>query len=150
MNANGIKILIVEHAADDSQSAAAMLKQNKLTNNLLLFSDGNKALDYLFRAGAYASKKNEEQPRLILLDMEIPASPGIDILHHIKSDHRTRTIPVVVMVSSASDPVLQKCIALGVSDFILKPPGFGDFARVMVQMGLSWKLLHMPQAGSSN
>jgi two-component system, response regulator len=149
MNAPGIRIMIIEAAARAEQSAAAMLQQNNLSNNLVRFADGNKALDYLFRAGAYASQKDKEQPRLILLDMEIPASPGLEVVRQIKSDHRTRAIPLAVMVSPGKEQVLQKCIALGVSDHMLKPPVFSDFAQVMVRLGFHW-VLHAPQARTGN
>jgi two-component system, response regulator len=137
-----LPILLIE--ASHEQSLAGLLNRNNLANSILHFRDGNKALDYLFRSGAYAAKKTVF-PRLILLDLSMPLFPGMELLRQIKSDQRTRAIPCAVLVKSADDPVVAKCAELGVDVFISQPYEFGAFARAMIQLGMYWMMLELPR-----
>src|ERR671915_116580 len=99
--------------------------------------DGEQALDYLFRKGAFADRA-DVPPRLVLLDLKMPKVGGIEVLRAIKSDERTRRIPVVVMTSSQEESDVAKTYDLGVNSYVVKPMDFSQFAEVTRQAGFYW------------
>jgi two-component system response regulator len=85
-------------------------------------------------------------PGLILLDLKMPKVNGIEVLQRVKSDDRTKFIPVVVFTSSQEDPDVKECYQLGVNSYIVKPLEFDAFAKVIKDAGMYWVLInHLPQ-----
>ncbi|HLM60967.1 MAG TPA: response regulator, partial [Pyrinomonadaceae bacterium] len=101
-----------------------------------------EALEFIFAEGAYAGRSVENTPKVILLDLKLPKVNGIEVLQRIKTDERTKTIPIVVMTSSREDTDLEKCYALGVNSYIVKPVEFESFAKTVSELGFYWLLLN--------
>jgi len=97
---DAIDILLVEDDPNDVELTRRALTKAKLANAIAIVSDGAEALDFLFRTGAYADRP-APNPMVVLLDLHLPKIDGLEVLRRIKSDERTRTIPVVVLTSRA-------------------------------------------------
>ena len=132
-----IEILLVEDSPLDAELTITGLKRGKVANNVTWVKDGQEALDYLFREGAYADRE-DVPPRLVLLDLKMPKIDGIEVLRQIKADERTRRIPVVVMTSSEEESDVARSYDLGVNSYVVKPMDFNALAEVTRQAGFYW------------
>lgn len=141
-NTNEVEILLVEDNPNDAELTLRALKKHHLANKVLHVKDGAEALEFLFANGAYDQRKIENTPRVILLDLKLPKVSGLEVLRKVKSDERTRVIPVVVLTSSREDRDLAECYALGVNSYIVKPVEFENFVRAVSDMGFYWLLLN--------
>jgi CheY-like chemotaxis protein len=103
-----------------------------------------EALDFLFATGSYSERQMASGPRVILLDLRLPKVDGMEVLRRVKSDERTRTIPVVVLTSSKEDRDLAESYQLGVNSYISKPVEFDEFAKTVSELGLYWLLVNHP------
>ncbi|HZH96625.1 MAG TPA: response regulator [Flavisolibacter sp.] len=140
--ATEIEILLVEDSASDAEMTIDALKNNGLGNKLLHVRDGAAALDFVFADGAYMGRDMNNRPKVILLDLKMPKVNGIEVLQRIRSDQRTRSIPVVVLTSSKEDPDIKKCYELGVNSYVVKPVEFGEFQKAIVELGLYWMIVN--------
>src|SRR6267378_2896075 len=138
MNSGKLDILLVEDNQDDMDLALHALKREKLANNIYVVRDGEEALDFIFCRGAFIHRSFERPPKLILLDLKLPKVDGMEVLNRLKSDVRTRTIPVVIMTSSKEERDLVKGYGLGVNSYIQKPVDFNQFRETVRQVGLYW------------
>ena len=138
------KILLVEDNPRDAEMTLRALKKHNLTNNIFVVQDGAAALDFVFATGEYAGRDIQRKPKVILLDLKLPKVDGIEVLRKIKSDERTRVIPVTVLTSSREDKDLHTCYGLGVNSYIVKPVEFEHFVKVVSDLGLYWMLLNQP------
>jgi two-component system, response regulator len=132
-----IEILLVEDNPLDAELTMTALKGGKVANSITWVKDGEEALDYLFRNGAYATRA-DVLPRLVLLDLKMPKVNGIEVLRSIKANERTRRIPVVVMTSSQEESDLAETYDLGVNSYVVKPVDFNALADVTRQAGYYW------------
>ena len=139
-----IEILLVEDTRSDAEMAMRALKKNKIGNNVIHMKDGREALDFLFGIAEYTGRDVTKMPRVILMDLKMPRMDGIDTLEQLKADALTKNIPVVVLTSSKEHPDIQKCYALGVNSYIVKPVEFADFIKVVSDLGLYWVLYNQP------
>lgn len=147
MDIHELEILLVEDNPDDAELAIRSLKKKKLANRLVHLKDGAEALDFIFGTGAYEGRPMNGRLRVILLDLKMPKVNGMQVLEKIKSDPRTRSIPVVVLTSSAEDPDIKRCYELGVNSYIVKPVEFDNFAKTVADLGLYWMLINQPPTG---
>lgn len=138
----GIEILLVEDSASDAEMTIKALKKNNLANKLLHLKDGAAALDFVFAEGDYTGRNIEDKPRIILLDLKMPKINGIEVLERIRSDARTKTIPVVMLTSSKEDPDIKKCYELGVNSYVIKPVEFDEFQKAISNLGLFWMIVN--------
>jgi two-component system, response regulator len=132
-----IEILLVEDNPLDAELTITALKGGKVANSITWVKDGEEALDYLFRSGAYATRA-DILPRLVLLDLKMPKVNGIEVLRSIKANERTRRIPVVVMTSSQEESDLAETYDLGVNSYVVKPVDFNALADVTRKAGYYW------------
>lgn len=142
MQNNEIEILIVEDNLYDAELTIRALQKQNLANKLIHLRDGAEALDFLFANGKYASRNPEVTPRVVFLDLKMPKVDGIEVLRKLKSDARTRTIPVVILTSSAEDPDVKRCYDLGANSYIVKPVEFENFVRIVSDLGLYWIVIN--------
>lgn len=140
-----IEILLVEDNPLDAELAMTALKGAKVANNITWVKDGAQALEYIFRTGEYAERP-DVPPRLVLLDLKMPRVNGIEVLKAIKSDERTRRIPVVMMTSSEEESDVAKTYDLGVNSYVVKPLDFSVFADVTRQAGFYWLAINQTSA----
>ena len=141
---NSIEILLVEDNPNDVELALHALKKNNLTNHIQVVRDGAEALEFLFGSGAYAGREVNHTPKVILLDLKLPKVDGLEVLRRVKSDERTRLIPVVVLTSSREERDIVESYRLGVNSYITKPVDFEQFTEAVRQLGLYWLLLNQP------
>ncbi|HEY8689822.1 MAG TPA: response regulator [Chitinophagaceae bacterium] len=139
-----IEVLLVEDNASDAEMTTRALKKNNLSNKLLHLTDGSEALDFIFAEGEYSGRQMENIPKVILLDLKMPKVSGIEVLRRIKTDERTRKIPVVMLTSSKEDPDIEACYALGVNSYVVKPVDFNEFQKAISNVGLFWLIINQP------
>jgi CheY-like chemotaxis protein len=142
--ANGVEILLVEDNPSDVELALHALKRHHLANHIEVVRDGAEALDFIFCTGAYAQRNAQDNPRVILLDLKLPKVDGLEVLQRVKSDARTRMIPVVILTSSREERDIVESYQLGVNSYIVKPVDFEQFTEAVRQLGLYWLLLNNP------
>ncbi len=140
-NFREFEIIIVEDDPNDAELITRSLKKHNLANKLVLLKDGAEALDFLFGQGSIA-QIDDGKPRVILLDLKLPKVNGIEVLRKIKSEERTRKIPVVILTSSREDRDLKDAYDLGVNSYVTKPIQFDEFAKVVSELGMYWLLLN--------
>lgn len=140
MDYNDVEILFVEDSTDDAMLTMRALKKSGFANKLFHVKDGAEAIDFLYYKGNYISR-NKENPKLILLDLKMPKVSGIEVLEKLKLDPNLKCIPVVVLTSSKEDLDIQKCYALGVNSYIVKPVESDNFFNVIKEIGLYWMIL---------
>jgi CheY-like chemotaxis protein len=139
-----VEILLVEDNPQDLELTQRVLRKANLANYIHVARDGAEALEFLFCEGAYAARKIEDTPRVVLLDLKLPKMDGLQVLKRIKSDPRTRTIPVVVLTSSKEQNDVVESYHLGVNSYIVKPVNFERFAEAVQNLGMYWLLLNHP------
>jgi len=137
-------ILLVEDDPDDEVLTLRALKQNNITNEVVVAHDGVEALDYLFATGVYAGRDRQVMPMLILLDLKLPKLDGLDVLRRVRSDDRTECLPVVILTSSNEAKDLVQSYSLGANSYIRKPVDFAQFSEAVRQLGLYWLVWNEP------
>jgi CheY-like chemotaxis protein len=142
MDAVEIEILLVEDNPHDAELTIRALRKQNLANRLVHLQDGEEALEFLYGTGKFAGRDVDRLPKVIFLDIKMPKVDGISVLKVIKSDERTKSIPVVIVTSSAMDPDIKKCYALGANSYIVKPVEFDDFAKTISELGLYWMVVN--------
>lgn len=145
MDVNSVEILLVEDNINDAELTIRELKKNNLANSLVHVKDGEEALEFIFATGRFAGNRNiSSMPKVVLLDIQMPKVNGIEVLQKIKSDDRTKMIPVVMLTSSKEDPDIQKCYKLGANSYIVKPVNFIGLAEAIKSIGFYWLILNQP------
>jgi CheY-like chemotaxis protein len=136
-------ILYVEDDERDVELTLAALEEHHLANAVTVVRDGEQALDYLYRRGAFEGREAKD-PVLVLLDLKMPKVDGFEVLRTIKSDERLKSTPVVVLTSSREEKDLVSSYALGVNAYVVKPVDFDQFMGAVRELGLFWLLVNVP------
>jgi len=140
-DSRSVEILLVEDNPTDAELTMRALRRNNLANNVTWMKNGVEALDFICRRGAYASR-SEDHPKLILLDLKLPKVDGIEVLRQLKANEKTRTIPVVVLTSSAEERDIVESYRLGVNSYIVKPVEFDQFSETVAKAGYYWMMMN--------
>ncbi len=143
-NLNEVEILLVEDNPYDVELTLTALKENNLTNKVYVLNDGAEALEFIFATGAHAERNIKNIPKVILLDLKLPKVNGLEVLRRVKSDERTKKIPVVVLTSSQEERDVVGSYNLGVNSYIIKPVDFNKFIDAVAELSLYWVLLNKP------
>jgi len=133
---NDLDIILVEDNPDDALLTKRALKN--LSENLIHLKNGQEALNFIFNGAEYEGKKFSQRPKIILLDLNMPKVNGMEVLEKVKSNPRTKGIPVVILTSSSEDPDIKKCYELGANSYIVKPVDFENFSKTVAELGLYW------------
>lgn len=142
MTDHTVEILFIEDNPHEAELAIRSLKKHNLGNMLKHIDDGAEALDFIFATGAYSDRKTSLNPKLIILDLKLPKVDGLEILRRLKSDERTRIIPVVVLTSSQEEKDIVESYRLGVNSYIVKPVNFESFSKAVADLGMYWVILN--------
>ena len=135
-------ILLVEDNPDDEELAMRALKKNNICNEIRVVRDGVSALDYLFGTGQFAGRDINDRPEVILLDLKLPKLGGLEVLQKLRSDDRTRLLPVVILTSSKEEQDLISGYSLGANSYVRKPVDFDQFVEAVRQLGLYWLVIN--------
>ncbi|OGQ82033.1 MAG: two-component system response regulator [Deltaproteobacteria bacterium RIFCSPLOWO2_12_FULL_60_19] len=139
-----IEILLVEDNPNDVELTLHALSENRLSNHIEVVRDGEEALEFIFGTGAHSHRSMDHGPKVILLDLKLPKVDGLEVLRRLKSDLRTKTIPVVILTSSREERDIVESYKLGVNSYIVKPVDFEQFTEAVRNLGLYWLLLNQP------
>jgi two-component system, response regulator len=139
---NSKVILLADDNSDDVKLTQRALKKNNIMNEVVVVQDGVEALDYLFGTGKYEGRDTNIKPQLILLDLKMPRMDGLEALHRIRADERTRLLPVVILTTSSEDKDKIESYKLGANSYIRKPVDFEQFTVAVQQLGLYWLVLN--------
>jgi CheY-like chemotaxis protein len=142
MSDNLVEILLVEDNPFDLEVTLNALARHNLSNHVAIVRDGEEVLEFLFCTGAYADRRIENTPGVVLLDLKLPKVDGLEVLRRIKADPRTRKIPVVVLTTSRNERHIAEAYQLGVNSYVVKPIDLEQFCEVMRQVGMYWVLLN--------
>jgi len=137
-----VEILLVEDNPNDVELTIRALQKQNLANKVFVVRDGAEALEFMFGTGAFATRRVENRPKVILLDLKLPKIDGIEVLRRIKSDDRTRHTPVVMLTSSQEERDVVDTYNLGVNSYIVKPVDFSNFVHAVSELGVYWGLLN--------
>ena len=135
-------ILLVEDNPNDEELTLRALRKANIANEVFVARDGQEALDFLFGTGKQAGREPMTMPAVILLDLKLPKLNGIDVLHRIRADPRTKLVPVVVLTSSSEDEDMMRSYQSGANSYVRKPIEFSAFAQAVTQLGMYWLLLN--------
>lgn len=131
-------ILVVEDSDDDYHATARAFKKAGLFNPVERCTNGDQALDYLFRRGDYADPAKSPKPGIILLDLNLPGTDGREVLHAVKQDPGLHKIPVIVLTTSAADQDIQRCYDYGANSYVQKPVDLQGFVAAMTRLKEYW------------
>ena len=137
-------ILLVEDNEDDVDLTLRALKRNNIRNEVVVARDGVEALDYLWGTGAHAGRDTAQMPQVILLDLKLPKIDGLEVLRRVRSDERTKLLPVVILTSSKEQQDMVESYSLGANSYVRKPVDFNQFVEAVRQLGLYWLVLNEP------
>ena len=147
MNNNLGRILLVEDDPKDVELTLTALDEYNLANEVIVASDGQEALDYLFYRGNFM-KRSGENPAVLLLDLKLPKVDGLEVLQQVKSDEKLKMIPVVVLTSSHEEKDMIASYKLGVNAYVVKPVDFHEFVNAIKELGVFWAVINEPPPGS--
>ena len=139
-NFDHMEILLAEDSEADGEMTLRALRRHNIANQVVWVRDGAEALDYVFGRGQYETRTR--RPKLILLDLKMPKVDGLEVLKQLKEDDSTRTIPIVIMASSAEERDLIEGYRLGVNSYVVKPIGFDQFMETVADLGYFWALVN--------
>jgi two-component system response regulator len=132
-------ILLVEDNADDEKLTLRAMRQSDTPNIVVVARDGAEALDYLFGNSSYPHRL----PALVLLDLKLPKVSGLEVLERLRSDTRTKTLPIVVLTSSDEERDILQSYSLGANSYIRKPVDFDEFIDSVKQLGQYWLTINL-------
>jgi CheY-like chemotaxis protein len=135
-------IFLVEDNPDDVELIRLAFERNRISNEVVVASDGVEAQDYLFAVGA--NSKLRAMPAVIILDLKLPKVDGLEVLRRIRANERTKLLPVVILTSSIEEQDLVTSYKLGANSYIRKPVDFNQFVEAVRELGIYWLLLNEP------
>lgn len=137
-------ILLVEDNASDEKLTLLAFRDCGVENRVVVVRDGAEALEYLFAEGRHGHRDPADQPSVVLLDLKLPKLDGVDVLRRLRTDERTRLLPVVILSSSKEDEDVARCYDLGANGYVRKPVEFTAFAEAARTLGVFWLTLNEP------
>jgi CheY-like chemotaxis protein len=135
-------VLVVEDNPDDVLFVRRAFNRAKLVNPLHFVGNGEEAVAYLTRQGAFADRETHPLPLLMLLDLKLPRMSGLELLEwRRQQDRKLQRVPVVVLTSSANSADVNRAYELGANTYLIKPVKFDDLVELVKQLGLYWMML---------
>jgi CheY-like chemotaxis protein len=141
------RVLLVEDSPNDAELTRTALAESGLAHEVVWVRDGQEALDYLLRQGAYLDRPGA-CPLVVLLDLKMPKVDGLQVLRRIKDDPELKALPVVMLTSSNEESDLARSYGLGVNAYVVKPVDFPEFMEAIKELGLFWALVNQPPPAS--
>lgn len=136
-----VEILYAEDSPTDAEVTIRALKKVNLGNHLVWVKDGQQALDLLLARGSHAHGRTP-LPRLVLLDLKMPKVDGLEVLRVMRATDSLRTLPVVMLTSSAEEADMVKSYRMGVNSYIVKPVDFTKLSDEVARLGYYWVVMN--------
>ena len=133
-----ILILMVEDDLAHAEIVRRNLEEFRVANRIVHVTDGQAALDYLFRQNGYAGEAGKPLPNLILLDLRLPKVDGLEVLRRIKEDDQLKRIPTVVLTTSGAESDMVNAYTHGAGSYLVKPVDFDKFTKLLETFGYYW------------
>lgn len=143
-------ILLVEDNPNDVELTLRAFQRSRVTNEIVVARDGEEAIHYLFSTGSYADRDPAMMPEVVLLDMKLPKLDGLGVLRRMRSDERTRRLPVVMLTSSKEQKDVVSSYDLGANSFVRKPVDFAQFVDAAAHLGIYWLTMNEPASEPGN
>jgi len=140
MDLKPIKILLVEDNPDHIELTLRALRNNNVVNEIYVVKDGQQAIDFIYNKGEFSDKSKAPRPGVILLDVKLPKMDGFEVLRHLKKDPEFKSIPVVMLTTSAREEEIAKGYTEGANSYVTKPVNFKDFAQKINEIKLYWMI----------
>lgn len=128
MPEQSVDILLVEDNPNDVELAMHAFQKHGLEHRVFVARDGVEAVNFLFCLGRFEQRDPATGPKVILLDLKIPKLDGVELLQRIKSDSRTKKIPVIALTTSHERSDVDRCYLYGVNSYVRKPVNFEEFS----------------------
>ena len=141
------RILLVEDDPRDVELILEALGDYNLANEVIVASDGEEALDYLYGRGKFKGRSNGN-PAVVLLDLKLPKVNGMEVLKQVRSDEQLKMVPVVILTSSREERDWIESYKLGVNAYVVKPVDFHEFVDAVKDLGVFWAVVNEPPPGS--
>ena len=138
MQGEPITVLLVEDEPAHAEIVRRNFEITRIASTLKHVSDGQSALDYLYRKNAFSDPASSPRPGLILLDLRLPKVGGLQVLKTIKSDPCLKNIPVVVLSTSASESDIAMAYTNHANSYLVKPVDFTQFGDLLETLGNYW------------
>jgi DNA-binding response OmpR family regulator len=137
----------VEDDPKDTELTMTALEEYNLSNEVVVATDGEEALDYLYYRGKF-QRRSGENPAVMLLDLKLPKIDGLEVLQRVKADDTLKMIPVVVLTSSREERDMLSSYKLGVNAYVVKPVDFHEFVNAIKELGVFWAIINEAPPGS--
>lgn len=138
MRGEPVTILLVEDDPAHAELVMRSFEDHRVANRIRHVLDGDAALDYLFRRGAYVHPADSPRPHLILLDLRLPGLDGLDVLKEIKGSDELQKVPVVILTTSDAERDVARAYELHANSYVVKPLDFAKFTQLMDELGFYW------------
>jgi CheY-like chemotaxis protein len=133
-----LPIVVIEDSPEDYEAVVRAFLKAKIANPIYRFSYGEDAFDFLKQRGRYFKHDAETRPGLIILDLNLPGTDGLRVLHEIRQDKILRTIPVIVLSTSSSHREIEACYQAGANSYVVKPSDAAEFNEAIRRIGQYW------------
>ncbi len=140
-----VRVLLVEDNDDHAELIIRQLADHRVANKLIHLTDGQEALDYLYRREKYTDPASSPRPHVIFLDLRLPRVDGLEVLRILKESEDLRVIPVVILTTSESEQDVSGAYSNHVNSYVVKPVDFQKFQKLMDDLGFYWMSWNMVQ-----
>jgi CheY-like chemotaxis protein len=133
-----IDILLVEDNPDDARLTIRVIKKNELANNILVLTDGEEALDFIYAKNKFEQRPVHALPKVIYLDLKLPKVSGTEVLKELRRAENFKSLPVIIFTSSKEIKDIAECYNLGANSYIVKPVDYDKFSEVVSSTTKYW------------
>jgi CheY-like chemotaxis protein len=131
-------ILLVEDNPAHAEMVKRALEGHPVANRIIHLTDGEAALDFLFRRGVFADPEKSPRPHVVLLDLRLPRIDGLEVLREIRTSAGLEKLPVVILTTSEAEIDAARAYEYHANSFLVKPLDFDKFVRLMEDLGFYW------------